>query len=70
MPAFLKAIVSGNGSKKAGAFALFLAATAAVAVTGGVTWPVWLESAKWAFTVYVGAQGAADVAERLSKRGE
>jgi len=68
MPAFLKAIVSGDGSKKAGAFALFLAATAIVAATGGVAWPVWMESAKWAFGFYVGAQGAADVATRLRSK--
>ena len=69
MPAFLKSIVSADGSKKAGAFAVFLAATAVVAATGGVTWPIWLETAKWAFGFYVGAQGAADVAERLRKKG-
>ena len=45
------------------------AATAVVAATGGVTWPVWLETAKWAFGFYVGAQGAADVAEKLRKKG-
>ncbi|MDP3766779.1 MAG: hypothetical protein Q8S13_02080 [Dehalococcoidia bacterium] len=65
MPAFLKAIVSADGSKKAGAFAIFLAATAAVAATGGVTWPAWLATAKWAFGLYVGGQAAVDVADRI-----
>ena len=67
---FLKSIFAADGSKKAGAFALFLAATAGVAATGGVAWPVWLETAKWAFGFYVGAQGASDVAERLRGRKE